>query len=301
MRLKGILNRDGGTFKTTDMEAFCSLATDVFEHNNHTFECTIVNGSDVSDALQQVAGDDDFDGVIVGGGDGTISLATGSLKGTNKVLGVLPAGTMNLFSRSLGLSQNVEQALRELAAGKLAKVDVPTMNGRPFIHQFSAGLHAAMIKNRDRLDYQSRLGKISASTRAWFDVLRMVPEFELSYQTPEVSGDGAFSMALIANNRIDANMLPFTDRPSGGVLGVYLVKALAGETVTGIALDILSGQLQESEAVIRLEAPEITLKFGNKASDQALDGDMIDPEMNVVIKQNPGVLSVIVPAGSQLN
>jgi len=112
MRLKGIFNRDGGTFKTTDMDAFHRLATDIFTDAGHAFDCDIVAGKDVKEAIEKTADGSGFDGMIVGGGDGTVSLAAGFLHGKEKLLGVVPAGTMNLFARSLGISLDIEEALQ---------------------------------------------------------------------------------------------------------------------------------------------------------------------------------------------
>lgn len=301
MRLKGIFNRDGGTFKTTDMDAFHRLATDIFTDAGHEFDCDIVAGKDVKQAIAKTAEGSGFDGMIVGGGDGTVSLAAGFLHGKNKLLGVVPAGTMNLFARSLGISLDIEEALQELANGRPVRVDMPTINDRPFIHQFSVGLHATMIRNREKLDYDSRLGKISASTRAWFDTLRQVPNVRVKYQSDNGDGEGSFALLGISNNRIHNNPVPFSDRPQGGKLGVYLVKASYFENVVGFAMDYLTGHLEDSEHITLFEADRITLDFADSDMDQSLDGDLIDVIDHAVIEQHPGAVHVIVPDGSDLH
>nr|WP_272210693.1 diacylglycerol kinase family protein [Marinicella sp. W31]MDC2876598.1 diacylglycerol kinase family protein [Marinicella sp. W31] len=300
MRLKGIFNRDGGTFKTTDMDAFSELASNIFRDAGHDFECEIVKGSEISDIIRQAAAAEGFDGLIVGGGDGSISLATGCMYGTDKLLGVVPAGTMNLFARSLGLPLDIEEALRTLANGKMARVDVPTMNDRPFIHQFSAGLHATMIRNREQIEYDSRLGKISASTRAWIDTLRTIPEIRLSYESDAASGEGVFALVGVSNNRIHGNASLFTDRPQGGKLVLYLLRADEVDSVLGFALNYVSGRIEDSENVIVIETEKLTLDFHSKDFDQSFDGDPLDEVLHAVIEQHPSSLQVIVPFDSAL-
>ena len=56
--------------------------------------------------------------IIVGGGDGTLSLAAGILAKSEHTLGVLPLGTMNLFARALLLPLDPVDAV-----GVLAKSD----------------------------------------------------------------------------------------------------------------------------------------------------------------------------------
>ncbi|MBB4121622.1 diacylglycerol/lipid kinase family protein [Martelella radicis] len=300
MRLKGIFNRDGGTFKTTDMDAFSDLAANIFRDAGHDFECAVVSGGEIADVITRTVKAEGFDGMIVGGGDGSISLAAGSMYGTDKLLGVIPAGTMNLFARSLGLPLDIEEALKTLAGGKPAHVDVPTMNGRPFIHQFSAGLHATMIRNREQLDYDSRFGKISASTRAWIDTLRAIPEISLGYECAEASGEGKFALVGVANNRIHGNASLFTDRPQGGKLAFYLLKAEEFDSVLGFALDYFSGRIEDSENTTVIETEKLTLDFHSKGIDQSLDGDPIEEVRHAVLEQHPRSLPVIVPADSRL-
>ncbi|PRX10442.1 UNVERIFIED_ORG: diacylglycerol kinase family enzyme [Martelella mediterranea] len=300
MRLKGIFNRDGGTFKTTDMDAFSGLASNIFRDAGHDFDCAVVRGSEIATTIRQTVDTAGFDGLIVGGGDGSISLAAGCMYGTDKLLGVVPAGTMNLFARSLGLPVDIGDALRALASGKPAHVDVPTMNGRPFIHQFSSGLHATMIRNREKLEYDSRLGKISASTRAWIDTLRAIPEISVSYECAEASGEGAFALVGVANNRIHGSPALFTDRPQGGKLVLYLLKAGEFDSVLGFALDYLGGQIENNENVRVIETEKLTLDFHTADIAQSFDGDPIDEVRHAVLEQHPRSLPVIVPADSRL-
>src|SRR5690606_18763132 len=120
----------------------------------------------IADALARVAAAPDVDVVLAGGGDGTVSAAAGALMETGKALAVLPAGTMNLFARGLGIPLDLEDAVAALATGTVRAVDIATVNGRPFIHQFSVGLHSELIQRREAMSYSSRPGKIRASVMA---------------------------------------------------------------------------------------------------------------------------------------
>ena len=70
---------------------------------------------------------------------------------------------MNLFARALGVPLELDQAVRALALASPRAVDIGTMNGRPFVHQYSVGLQAKVVKNRKVYEYSSKLGKIWAS------------------------------------------------------------------------------------------------------------------------------------------
>ncbi len=171
MKLVAILNRDGGTFKTTDMDAYCARAVQAFHAAGHDFECRVVEGREVVDAMRRVADEQGVEGLIAGGGDGTISAAAGIAWKSGLALGVIPAGTMNLFSRTLKLPLDIWQVLDVLAGGQVQNVDIASANGRSFVHQFSAGLHARMVRYRNSMNFASRLGKMRASTRAALGVM----------------------------------------------------------------------------------------------------------------------------------
>lgn len=83
---------------------------------------------------------------IIGGGDGTVSLAARVLAGTGATLGVLPLGTGNDFARSLDIPFGLEEACDVIAAGHVHEVDVGLANGRPFLNAASVGLSCAITR-----------------------------------------------------------------------------------------------------------------------------------------------------------
>jgi diacylglycerol kinase family enzyme len=70
MHFVGVFNRDGGTFKTTDMAAFAVRASEIFHAHGHTLDARIVEGKELIDALRRAAGEAEV--LLAGGGDGTI-------------------------------------------------------------------------------------------------------------------------------------------------------------------------------------------------------------------------------------
>ena len=93
MKIQAIFNRDGGTFRTTDMEAYVRHAEKIFGEAGHHLDCDVVEGADIADALKRSANRDDLDAMVAGGGDGTISAAAGFAWKAGMPLGVVPAGT----------------------------------------------------------------------------------------------------------------------------------------------------------------------------------------------------------------
>lgn len=71
----------------------------------------------------------DFDLIVVGGGDGTLSSAVDHLAGHGITLGILPLGTANDLARTLQIPTDVEAACDAIAHGKVVDIDVGRMGG----------------------------------------------------------------------------------------------------------------------------------------------------------------------------
>jgi len=296
MHIIGVFNRDGGTFKTTDMEAFAANAVRIFAEHGHELEARIVEGKHLIAELDKAVADGEM--LLAGGGDGTISAAAAAAFHKGIPLGVLPAGTMNLFARSLGIPLNLEAALEALADGELKAVDIATINGRPFIHQFSVGIHAKMVKLRASLPYRSRIGKMLASTRAAFGAILNPPNFVAEVRTAAGGVERRSTAGIsVSNNPLDEGHLPLADRLDRGVLGIYLVKPLTLSVMLRLAFGLLRGKFKSLPEVMDRESREATIRFPRKTSGAlgVIDGELTRLPDRVDLRIHPGALTVVVP------
>ena len=296
MNLIAILNRDGGTFKTTDMDAYSRRVAEVFKAEGHQIECRVVAGPDVVDAMETVAATGGVDGLIAGGGDGTISAAASIAWQSGLALGIVPAGTMNLFARTLKLPLDIWQVLEVLAKGEVQQADIASANGRSFVHQFSAGLHARMVRYRNQMSYASRLGKMRASTRAALGVMFNPPVFEVEFTVEGRKELRKVSAISVSNNEFGSDGLLYADSVTGGHLGFYVADALTPPGVAALAVDILRGRLKENEAVSAMTAAEVELHFPRARKDIrcVIDGELLPMDRDVTLKIHAGELKVLV-------
>lgn len=297
MKIKAIFNREGGTFRTTDMTAYCERAEAIFRDAGHMLDTEAVAGRDIVGAIEKTAGQG-YDAMIAGGGDGTISAAAGIAWKAGMPLGVVPAGTMNLFARSLKLPLDIWQVLEVLATAEVQRVDIATANGQPYVHQFSAGLHSRMVRLRNRMDYASRFGKMRASTSAALSVMFNPPRFEVMF---DINADGKLdrkevSAISVCNNPVDTNPLFYAEDLTTGKLGIYLASPLDPSGVAGLAIDILRGKLTENQAVTAATADVVKLHFPKHRQGVAcvIDGELLRMPRDVEIRIHPKELQVLV-------
>jgi YegS/Rv2252/BmrU family lipid kinase len=109
-----------------------------------------LNRRAVEEALAQAAREG-ISTVLALGGDGTVGSVADCLVGGDWTLGVLPAGTSNDFARSILLPLDPAGALRTVAAGHTARLDVAYANERAFLHAAAVGLNTEFSREAGRL------------------------------------------------------------------------------------------------------------------------------------------------------
>lgn len=298
MRFVGVFNQDGGTFRTMDMAAFVATAERIFAEHGQSIECRVVGADQLIAELERAADDPAVEAVLAGGGDGTISAAAGICFTHKMALAVLPAGTMNLFARSLGVPLQLEAALGAIARGEVAAVDIATANGRPFVHQFSVGLHSRLVRIRNGLTYHSRWGKMLASLRAVGLALSRPLVFDAEISTRQGTERRKATAIAVSNNVLGEGHVPYAEAVDRGVLGVYVVEPMPPAELAGLALSLALGNWKAHPLVSEREVKQVNLSFPHrKASALAvIDGELIPLARQVDLRVHAGGLRVVLPA-----
>lgn len=298
MRFAAVLNRDGGTLRTTDLPAFSEQMRKTLEAAGHSIDIDIVAGGDIEAALEKAAARRGVNVVLAGGGDGTISAAAALLMNRKKALAILPAGTMNLFARGLGIPQTLDAAVKSFADGEVIAVDIASANGRPFVHQFSVGLHAKMVQLRQKMEFGSRLGKMRASVRAAWETIKNPPAMNVTLTIGEAEIITRTTGIGITNNLFGEGHLPYADNPTGGVLGIYIAVARQRGELAKFFLDMARGRWRDSEHVEIHQADKAVLKIHSavKKFRAVMDGELVRLDRETEIRIHPGALNVLVPA-----
>jgi YegS/Rv2252/BmrU family lipid kinase len=110
-----------------------------------------LNGRHTTQLANQAARDS-FHAAFAIGGDGTVGQVASGLIGSQTALGVLPAGTANVWARELGLPaftwthlNSLRKNSRVLATSPIHEVDVGLCNGQPFLMWTGIGLDAMSV------------------------------------------------------------------------------------------------------------------------------------------------------------
>lgn len=300
MRFAAVLNKDGGTLRTTDVAAFADRVRELLEAAGHSVQIDIVAGGEIATALEKAIARRNVDVVLAGGGDGTVSTAASLLMNKKKALAILPAGTMNLFARSLGIPQTLEAALKAFTDGEVKAVDMATANGRPFVHQFSIGMHARMVQLREKMDFGSRLGKMRASVRAAWATIKNPRTLKVTLTIGKTDIVTRATGIGISNNLFGEGHLPYADNPAGGVLGIYVSVARRRRDLVKLLLAMLRGRWRQSEHVEMHQADKAVLKIHSSPTKfkAVMDGELVKLERETTVEIHPATLNVLVPRSS---
>lgn len=297
MRINAVLNREGGTLKTTDLDAYMVHLREQFEQAGHDLSCSVVPASNIVEALNHAANSAECDVILAGGGDGTISAAAGIAWRAGKAIGVLPAGTMNLFARSLAVPLNIHDAAGALALGQVTQCDIATANGKPFVHQYSVGLQPRIVERRDALGHNSRIEKMIVGVRAAFGIFVRPPAFRVRLTLDGHRVEEKANLVTVSNNPFGEGHIPYADSLDKGVLGVYRAGLLSSGAAVKLATDLLIGSWSTNPDFRAAVAREVLIEFPRKKKNASavIDGELVVLDSVVEIKIHRGELKVLVP------
>ena len=204
---------------------------------------------------------------------------------------------MNLVARTLRVPLDLEAAVTAIAGGRIYAVDIATANGRPFLHQFSVGLHARLVSLRETIHYSNRWQKMWAGLRAIAGAVSKRLRFEVDLLVSGGRKKRIASGISVTNNLLGEGHIPHADLVDGGVLGVYVAKPMSALRTAWFCLRVLLGHWKGYRGVSEEQVTEVTLTFpARKRSSQAvIDGELVPLEARVELRIYPRALRVLAP------
>lgn len=94
------------------------------------------------DEIASLLKSEGYTDAVAVGGDGTVNRVAAELIGSQIRLGILPVGSGNGLARSLGISMDLEDCIRQIVAGKEATIDCGVVNGQAFFCTSGVGFDA---------------------------------------------------------------------------------------------------------------------------------------------------------------
>ena len=298
MRVVVLLNARAGTLNTGAVQNPRDIVAAAFREAGHQAEVHLVEPDEMDSRLADAAASD-AEAIVVGGGDGTFSHALSKLADSGKALGLIPLGTVNLMGRDMyAQAGNVEAGdlaatAAALAQGEVRKIDLATINGRPFHTLCGLGYFARVAREREETRYDFPGGRaVSVAVSIWKSVTK-AGRTRLTIRAGDRTISTRAYAVLVTSNRIGEDWR--RQRLDEGVLELHLMRAahFAGRAKAGF--ELLSGRWREGEAIESRAADTIEIASSRPRLWVAVDGELRREEMPLRFAVERAKVPVLLP------
>lgn len=239
--------------------------------------------------------------VVAAGGDGTMNEVLQGLCRANAerpsgqahtALGVLPVGTMNVFSLELGLpSQDIEACWKQISGGASKEVDLWMANDQYFVQLAGVGFDAEIIQETT-WESKKRFGPLSYVMSAMQVLTRTPPVLSVNVEgRPSLHG----SVVLVGAGKHYGGPVSVFPKASNqdGLLDVLVFRGLGGWEFAQMLRAILVDGYEPAEDIDYLQLREFTVTASPEAPLE-VDGELSSCGTPVVFKPAPFRLQIAI-------
>lgn len=249
-------------------------------------------GENDTEKIQQQLKKENFDRVLVAGGDGTVKLAAEAMGDHALPIGILPAGSANGLASDLDLPEQPKKFIPIALYGKTRKIDAININDELGLHISDFGLNAELIKEYESSSLRGKLGYAINSITTLFQS-KGPYEFEISTEKESFTKKGIM-LALANSKKFGTGAVV---NPKGkiddGIFEVLLFKKL---DLFEILKTLNEGKELSSDFVESFPVKEVKIKTQQKVDFQ-IDGEYCKAISEVNAKILPNKLEIAVRLG----
>ncbi|HJN94007.1 MAG TPA: diacylglycerol kinase family protein [Dehalococcoidia bacterium] len=236
---------------------------------------------------------------IVVGGDGTLNEALNGIDTTDITMGLIPAGTANVWAKEAGIPKSPERALQVQFTAEALLVDVGRAGDRRFLLMASYGLDAAAVR------------LVGGRAKRWFGVFAyVVAGFRVGFRYPgfqlRITFDDAVpevvdsTMIVVGNTRWYGSAARITSEASAvdAELDCVIFRRQGVWAALRMIPRVFRGRHLQSSGILFRRARRIQLNETDALPPMQVDGDPADPSAGE-IRVEPGAVRIFVPNAAQ--
>jgi diacylglycerol kinase (ATP) len=217
----------------------------------------------------------DLDGIIVSGGDGTIHEVINSLikENVDLPIGLIPNGTSNDFATYLNIDQNISRCADMITNGKVRNVDIGKANDKYFINVASAGLMTSVAHSVDTV-FKNTLGKMAYYIKGIGELPNLKPIRMKINADGNIIEDDIF-LFLVMNSRTVGsfpNLAPDA-KIDDGKLDMLIVSKCNMPEVMTLFIGLIKGDHTNHKNIRYFQAKDISIECDEKLESD-LDGEL---------------------------
>lgn len=233
-----------------------------------------------------------FDAFIAVGGDGTVHDVGKALVGSDKILGIIPAGSANGLAMHIGLPSNLCQALKIINRFHAIKMDTIKVNDDFVLAMAGMGYDAHIAEKA-----------LSSKKRGLFNYIKLIFQELLFYQchhyqliVDNIVYDNRAFLITFANicqyggHAVIAPHAKFND----GFLNMIVAKPFPLTAVPKLCYQLMTKSLDQSPFMEMIPCKKVVIKNTSIIKGH-LDGDPFTSNTELELTINPLSLNILVP------
>jgi diacylglycerol kinase (ATP) len=232
--------------------------------------------------------------VVAVGGDGTVHEVAAACSGTDRIMGVLPAGSGNDYVKALGVGTGLRRALKVLVGGKVRVVDTAEVNGVPFNNGLGIGFDAEVAAG-----VAEAPAYLGGTGRYLWSVGRLLKDFRC-HEARLVIGDEIIEvrtiLVAVAIGTTYGSMFRLAPKAvlDDGLFDVIWSEEVNRAEVLRLIPAALRGTLSERRKVHTARAREVEVELYEEIPAH-VDGEMLVGTRHFLARVLPGALRIVAP------
>jgi diacylglycerol kinase family enzyme len=238
----------------------------------------------------------EVDGIVVGGGDGTVNAVVNAIADGDKLFGVLPLGSHNHFARHLGMPAELDQAVAALARAQVIEIPLFEVNGRIFLSCMAIGMNPPAKRDGWAMSVARAVANLTG---------RAVKHVRVRARGRTLAADT--NAVIVCNNRHQMELLGVhaADAPEGGLLNVYVASTPKRRKRLGVLpprflpprfLPPRKGTGHAGTHFSAMALPDLRIDSPRRRIAVSIDGESCDLNSPLHFQVRPRPLRVLAPA-----
>jgi diacylglycerol kinase (ATP) len=237
----------------------------------------------------------DHELVVAVGGDGTVHEVASACVGTERIMGIIPAGSGNDYVKALGIGADLRRALEVIAGGKVRVVDAGEVNGVHFNNGLGIGFDAEVAAG-----VKVAPSYLGGTGRYMWSVGRLLWGFRCHEATLTLDGEKTVEAetilvaAALGTTYGAMFKLAPESKLDDGLFDVVYSEKISRLDVMRILPSALAGTILRHDEVHMKRAKTLEVKMSETVPAH-VDGEILAPTRAFEARVLPGALRVLAP------
>ncbi len=258
------------------------------------------SGADIAAALNAIL-DTDPQAVLIGGGDGTISLCGVTCMKAGVPFGIIPLGTMNLMAQDLGIPTEIDECLQSYARHKTLAIDTGSVNDVHFFCNTIIGIVPEAAVARENIRDMPSIGTWAAFAETILKDMGSNNHETVHVRMRNIQRTIHAKSIIVANNTYVENPADATKRLArqsltDGRLTIYSATPRNIWQSLRLLFRVWLGGWPKDPAISSFHREEIILDAASQELLVCVDGEPVSLSLPLHFKVHPRAARVIVPA-----